>query len=328
MSSNPVLIELLRGKHVESRHRGAYAVYDGRGERICGAGEVNMYFFPRSAIKLLYSLSFLETGASEYYDLTAKEIALSASSHVGEDTQIKYMLSWMKKIDISMSDLQCGVHSPFSRTARKHLESEGHRPHELHNNNSGRHLSLLSICRFLGLDIGTYTSYIHPVQRLVRQSVERRLEVKLDDSEVCIERCGLPTYPIPLAALAQGMARVTVDSQIAPSSSRKLLDSISSEPDFLGGPHKLSSTIIRATAGDCVVKGGSEGVFAGLLRSKNLGFSLKIEDGSQRAADVLLCNILAKLDPNLLNFECIRSFIEPDIRAYDGRATGKLIASI
>jgi L-asparaginase II len=61
--SNPVLIEVLRGPLVESRHRGAVAVADAEGKPVLAIGDVTTPVFPRSAIKALQALVLVEEGA-------------------------------------------------------------------------------------------------------------------------------------------------------------------------------------------------------------------------------------------------------------------------
>ena len=50
---NPVLIEVMRGGVVESRHRGSFVVVDADGAVVMAAGEVAQRVFPRSAVKAL-----------------------------------------------------------------------------------------------------------------------------------------------------------------------------------------------------------------------------------------------------------------------------------
>ena len=59
---NPVLIELTRGALVESVHAGAVAVVRADGEVVAAVGDIARPIFPRSAIKPLQALPFLETG--------------------------------------------------------------------------------------------------------------------------------------------------------------------------------------------------------------------------------------------------------------------------
>src|SRR5690606_40408588 len=51
--TNPVLVEVLRGTLVESRHRGAVCVVDGDGRTMLEIGDVEAPVFPRSAVKAI-----------------------------------------------------------------------------------------------------------------------------------------------------------------------------------------------------------------------------------------------------------------------------------
>jgi L-asparaginase II len=80
---NPVLIELTRGALVESVHAGAVAVVGAGGKVGASVGDVTSPIFPRSAIKPLQALPFLESGAVDRFGFGAPEIALACGSHAG-----------------------------------------------------------------------------------------------------------------------------------------------------------------------------------------------------------------------------------------------------
>ena len=67
---NPILVEALRGREVESRHRGAVAVVDADGSAVLTLGDVACRVFPRSAVKALQALPVVESGIAERYGLT------------------------------------------------------------------------------------------------------------------------------------------------------------------------------------------------------------------------------------------------------------------
>ena len=62
--SNPVLVEVLRGPLVESRHRGAVCVMDAGGATVFSLGEVATPVYPRSAVKPIQALPLVESGAA------------------------------------------------------------------------------------------------------------------------------------------------------------------------------------------------------------------------------------------------------------------------
>ena len=77
---NPVLVEVLRGAVVESRHRGAIAVVDADGASAFVCGDVDRPVFPRSSVKALQALRLIETGAADRYGLSDHELALACAS--------------------------------------------------------------------------------------------------------------------------------------------------------------------------------------------------------------------------------------------------------
>src|SRR5256886_15771580 len=86
---NPVLVELVRGALVESRHRGAVAVVDADGASVLALGEVARPVYPRSAVKPLQALPLVESGAAERYGFGDTEIALACASHGGEPAHVE-----------------------------------------------------------------------------------------------------------------------------------------------------------------------------------------------------------------------------------------------
>ena len=81
---NPVLVEVLRGGLVESRHHGAVAVVDAGGATVFALGDVAAPVYPRSAVKALQALPLIESGAAEKFGFGDEELALACASHGGE----------------------------------------------------------------------------------------------------------------------------------------------------------------------------------------------------------------------------------------------------
>ncbi len=69
--SNPVLVEVTRGREVESRHRGAAVVMDADGAVVFSIGDIERRVFPRSAVKAIQALPLVESGIADRLGLTA-----------------------------------------------------------------------------------------------------------------------------------------------------------------------------------------------------------------------------------------------------------------
>src|SRR5438552_1346511 len=86
--SNPVLVEVLRGGLVESRHTGAVAVCDDAGKAVLSIGDDDAPVLPRSAVKAIQALPLVESGAADHYGFGDKELALACASHSGEPEHV------------------------------------------------------------------------------------------------------------------------------------------------------------------------------------------------------------------------------------------------
>src|SRR3954471_22938036 len=87
--SSPVLVEVLRGALVESRHRGAVAVVDADGATVLALGGVARPVYPRSAVKPLQALPLVESGAADRYGFGDEDLALAGASHGGEPAHVE-----------------------------------------------------------------------------------------------------------------------------------------------------------------------------------------------------------------------------------------------
>src|SRR3954453_7001787 len=86
---NPVLVEVLRGGLVESRHRGAVAVVDADGATVLALGDVARPVFPRSAVKPIQALPLIESGAADRFGFGDQDLALACASHGGEPAHVE-----------------------------------------------------------------------------------------------------------------------------------------------------------------------------------------------------------------------------------------------
>jgi L-asparaginase II len=299
-AQNPILLEVMRGGILESVHRGAVAVVDVDGPVRLSLGDISWPVSPRSCMKLVGALPFVETGAADAFGLGSVEIALACSSHVGDPQHVDLISRWLDKVGLAIADLQCGTHAPFSREASDTLFRNGQKPTALHNNNSGKHVALLTTAKHLGEPLETYLRPEHPAQQRVRRVTEVMTGVDLATATEGTDRCGMPMPALPVRAMAHAMARLgrpdRLDPALAASASR-ILNAVREHPLLLLGPGKLSTVVNQVTGGRIILKGGSEGTYAGCIPERGLGFAMKIDDGgADRAANIVVMNLLAAIE--------------------------------
>ncbi|HEY7244975.1 MAG TPA: asparaginase [Xanthobacteraceae bacterium] len=295
--ANPVLVEVMRGDTIESFHRGAIAVVDASGTAILARGEVERPIFPRSAVKMIQALPLLETGAADHFHLSEREIALACASHSGEPGHVEAVGHWMERLNIPLQALACGSAYPLDDKSARERASPA-LPSALHNNCSGKHAGFLTTARYLGIDPHDYVHRDHPVQQGVTAALSEITSCDLDAAPCGIDGCGIPAYAIPLRRLAQGMARLASPHLHGPeraAAAQRVIKAVEHQPWFIGGTGRLDTLAIEAGGGRFVVKMGAEGVHVALAPDAGVGVALKIDDGSRRAADLVMAGILRLL---------------------------------
>ena len=298
-NANPVLVEATRGKEVESRHRGAYAVVDSEGKLVLSGGAIDLGVFPRSAIKPLQALALVETGAAEAYGLNDAEIALACASHSGERRHSDSVRSWLERLGLDEDDLECGAHLPFDDEATAALVRAGREPDRTHNNCSGKHSGFLTVAKHLGHPTKRYIDYGHPVQQRVIGIMEQMTGLDLADAPWGIDGCGIPTIAIPLGNLALAMARLA-DPRDQPETRQRaagiVLRAMAAEPFMVAGSGRFCTVVMQAAGARAAIKTGAEGVYCASLPELGLGVALKIDDGAGRAAEVAMGALLRRLE--------------------------------
>jgi len=331
-AANPVLAEFVRGNMVENKHRGAFCVVDQHGKIVAGAGDVNALVFPRSAIKSLQALALFQSGAVESFQLTDQDLALACASHKGEEIHVAGASRFLEKIGMSGADLECGAHAPFGKEARTALRNSGQQPTALHNNCSGKHVGMLAVAKALDTDPKGYIERDHPVQVLVRECVERVLEVKLTPDHCGRDGCSIPTWGAPLHSFAHAFAKLSSGSNQLPaiyaSAGDRLFNAAAQNAELVSGTGGFDTDAMKAFAGDLMLKVGADGVFCGALRGRNWGFALKCDDGSLDAAHAIVAGLLSAIGGNSAQVEQVLSTQTGQVaKNWRGFEVGQLQAS-
>jgi len=297
-AANPVLIEVTRGDMVESRHRAAVAVVDAQGAVALSAGDIDRPVYPRSAIKPLQALAFVEAGAADRYGLGPPEIALACASHSAEPAHVALVQAWLTRIGCAPADLECGAHPPVNPAAARALVAAGQEPGPQHNNCSGKHAGFLTLARHHGIATAGYIGIEHPVQRAVRAVLSEMVGLDLAGAPVGIDGCGIPQYGIPLRAIARGMARLADDGALGAArrdAARRVRHAMAAHPLLTSGTGRYCKRLMDALGDRALVKTGAEGVYAAALPGRGLGIALKVDDGAGRAAEVAIAHVLDRL---------------------------------
>jgi len=295
---NPVLVNLWRGNGIESRHRGAVAVVRSDGQLIMSMGDALHHTFPRSSIKFLQAIPFVESGAVEHFALRDEHIAVSCASHNGEEIHHDLVSGWLDRIGLDANDLECGASLPLNETAQFDLLARGEGPTRVHHNCSGKHLGLLSTCLHHGDQTKDYRLYSHNAQRRWFEVLESMSSSRVMQLPWGYDGCGIPCLALPLQRIALAMARVAdaygQDGKRTDAIQR-IQSAISSHPYLVAGKERLCTELMQHLAPKVLVKIGAEGCYTACIPEQGIGIAIKMDDGRDRAANVALGAVLQAL---------------------------------
>jgi L-asparaginase II len=326
--SNPVLVEAVRGALVESAHRGAAAVVDADGRTVLALGEGGRPVFPRSAVKALQALVLVETGAADRFGFGDEELAIACASHGGEPGHVGTVERMLARAGLDAGALACGAHWPSYQPAAQALARGGGAATALHNNCSGKHAGFLCAACVLGADHHGYVAAEHPVQREVRATLENLTGTPLGDEVRAVDGCSVPTWAVPLQALAHAFARFGSGQGLEPVRARaaaRLRAACAAKPWHVAGTGRFCTELTQALGARAFVKTGAEGVFCGALPEQGLGFAVKCDDGSARAAEVIAAAIVARfVSADERQRGVLARLLRPQLRNWNGIVVGGL----
>jgi L-asparaginase II len=297
---NPILAEVTRGPVVESRHRGAAVVVDADGAVVLSLGDVARPVFPRSAVKAIQALPLLESGAADRYGLSEPEIALAVSSHSGEPLHAETSLGMLRKAGRDAGCLECGAHWPSNEAAARALARAGAEPTALNNNCSGKHAGFICLSCSLDEDPTGYVKPGHSVQQAVRDALESVTGAPHDPALAGTDGCSIPSYAVPLQALALGFARIGTGHGLAPERARaaaRIRKAAAAHPFMVAGTGRFDTRAMDLLRERLFIKTGAEGVYCGALPELGYGIALKCDDGAGRAAEVVMAALIARFLP-------------------------------
>jgi len=321
--ANPVLAEVTRGPMVECRHRGSVAVCDAEGGILFAVGDIEAPVYPRSAVKAIQALPLVESGAADALAFGNREIALAQSSHNGEPGHVDGAIAMLSAAGLAPSDLECGPQWPSHKPSVDILVKGGRAPGPEHNNCSGKHAGFLCFAVHTGLPTKGYVEPDHPVQRAVRAAMEDLTGVAHIADRCGKDGCSIPTYAVPLTALATAFARFGTGKGMSAERAKaaeRIYRAAVSEPWYVDGTGSFTTSALEALVGAAQIKSGAEGLFCGAIPSLGLGIALKCDDGASRGSEAMMAEVLCRLLPG--HADALESLRTVSVRTRRGREAG------
>lgn len=324
-----ILVKVIRGDLVESQHRGHLVVTDRDGKTLFSLGNPDHVTYWRSAAKPFQAIPLIERDVVEKFGLTGPEIALFTSSHGGEERHVKAVQGILQKLGLAESDLDCGSSAPMHLPSAKKLLASGKIFEALNNACSGKHSGMLALTLLLEAPLTGYIHKEHPVQQEMLHTICQCAALSPDRVYLGIDGCGVPVFGLPIRNMAAAYARLSLPQgyfdQAMVEALNTIRDAMTSHPYFVAGTDRLDTVLMEVTKGKVVAKLGAEGVYCVGIVNQGIGLALKIEDGSFRAIDPVVIQILKQLNYITdAEFEDLRHLWRPTLKNHRGDEIGHL----
>ncbi len=346
------LVEVTRGRIVESLHVGAIAVVDSRGRLIAAAGDPGHVTFLRSSAKPFQALPLIESGAARAFGLEPQELAVACASHTGSPAHQAMVRSLQRKAGVSPQDMLCGTHPVGDPDEALRLLLAGEQPSVLHHNCSGKHSGMLALARFrwggnISPDGHSYIDPQGPLQQEILRAFAEMCVMDPTQVEMGIDGCSAPNFAVPLARAAHAAARLMDPAgldAVRQEACAQITSAMMDNPLMVAGEGRFDTALMRVGHGRWISKAGAEGyqligVRAGVAGrgAPAMGIALKVSDGDTsmrtaplgespaRAAPLVALEVLRQL--RLLDEEDLEALARFDRRAlvnWRGLTTGEI----
>ncbi|WP_248482360.1 asparaginase [Tepidibacter aestuarii] len=325
------LVDVYRGRKVESSHFGHVVVVNSNGKLLYSAGDPNRITYARSSIKPIQVIPVIETGTANKYRLSNDELALMCASHSGEPQHTNKVLEILDRNGMEENMLKCGTHIPRGKNVYENLIVKGKKLTPVYSNCSGKHTGMLLTAKHMGETIENYYEINHPVQQRILNVISQMTSCRIEDIEIGIDGCGVPVHSLPLYNLAYAFARLACPENFGlkrAKACKRITTAMTEYPEMVGGTGRFCTDFMKATNGRFVGKAGAEAVYAIGDKDTGIGIAIKIEDGNFRAVYPTAVEVLKQL--NMIKkeeLEKLKDHYTPKIYNNRKEEVGKIITS-
>jgi L-asparaginase II len=165
------------------------------------------------------------------------------------------------------------------------------------------------------------------VQREVRAALENMSGMRIADAQVGIDGCSVPTFALPLTALARAFARLATGKGLAPGRAAavgRLRQACASKPWHVAGTGMFVTDVMSHFGPRVFVKTGAEGAYCAALPEAGLGIAVKCDDGAGRAAEAATAAVIARY---IDGADFLQKFARSPVRNWRGKVVGELRAA-
>lgn len=283
LAAAPVVAHVIRSGFLESVHHGLGVVTAPDGTVEFALGDPATQVFPRSANKPIHAVAALRAGAAP----SAQALAIGCASHMGAPAHLQATRDALDAVGLDEWALRNVPGLPGDPSAAAEWIRSGRGPESIAQGCSGNHAVMLAGTVAGGWDLGSYDDPTHPFQRLVRETTHDLADEQV--SAIGVDGCGVPVYAFAIAGLARTYGRI---AGARSGLQFRVADAVRANPELLAGSGRRTTQFMQRVPG-LIAKSGADGVFAAGLPDGR-GVAVKIADGGDRAAGVVLAALLLR----------------------------------
>ena len=268
-----LLAAIERDQMLESFHHGVVAVVDPEGNLIFSKGDVFALIYPRSALKPVQAAAMKLAGL----ELNESERVMTMASHYATKAQVGLVAEILSSQGITEEQLGCPEALPWNPVAKV-----GAVPKRIQMNCSGKHAGFLAASQLNGWNLDSYLKPSHPMQKLVKQELERLSGEQVE--KVSTDGCGAPLFALSTLGLARAISNFVQEQP-------EMVAAAIANPELIGDADTPDAGFLRA---GLFSKLGAEGVFT-VATIDGHALALKVADGSLRPAASYAATLLNQL---------------------------------
>ncbi|WP_079151264.1 asparaginase [Streptomyces sparsogenes] len=279
------LVQVIRGGLVEGVHHGSAVVLAADGRVLVQAGDPDVAFYPRSALKPVQAVAMARAGLP----LDGELLALTAASHSGQQRHLAGARRILEQGRLAEDLLRNVPDLPYGAPEREAWLRAGRGPSRLAQNCSGKHAAMLLTAQLCDWPLEGYLDPAHPLQRLIAETVEDLTGQRI--ARVTVDGCGAPLFAVSPRGLARALARIATAPAGTPEG--RVAAAMREHPEMVAGTGRDVARLMRAVPG-LIAKDGFEGVQVAALPDGS-ALAVKIADGADRARMPVTAAALAHL---------------------------------
>ena len=322
-----LITKIYRGSVVESFHMGYAYATDETGKELFSVGNPETPLFTQETAAPFKLVTLLQEKGDDKFKLSDKELAVTCSTHTGKDDQTDIIHSLLKKIDVTINDLQCKIENPVDNSTFEKLIIQGRRPSQIHNIYSGLHAGMATLSKTIGEDPKDYIKAISRIHNKNLQNVKKYSE--FDKVLTKIDNSGLDTYYLPMKNIVKMYSKLITGSD---EMLTKVFQVITEFPELIAGEGKFDTEFIKLMKGNGLAKSGTNGLIALCVKppkSNAVNLVVKSIDGNTEAAVSMALEILKHLKVlDNKTIDKLKKFHNPEYIDAAGNKTGHLETEI